>query len=183
MRIISVDCSSKKLSFTILEDGQLESYGEIYFKDAAEHIRLMNTRKQLEDILPLLGRFDYCVFEAAVNVRSVKTMIVLAKAFGVAVSVLAEQADKLVEITPIAWQSAIGNPNVKPEERRELLAKHPELKSKSQQQNFLRNYRKNRTMDYVEKRFGIRMENNDLSDSAGIGAFWHDKIKAMEANV
>lgn len=181
MRSLGIDSNSKKIAWVIVEDGELHSYGEVFFKDAYFNKRLGSARKQLEDVAPVLfENIDYIGFERAVKVNSASTVIMLAEMFGVIKSVLADVDATLVEVTPIAWQAWCGNPNITGEKRRELIASHPELKTKTQISTFIRNYRKNVTLDFVEKKTGVRMPNDDLSDAAGIAFYIDNKMREMD---
>lgn len=179
MRVLGVDGSSKKIAMVIINDGQVETYMEIFLTEVTPHKRLTQCRKLLEDCLPLLGNIDYIGFEKAVQVRSAKTSIVLASYFGVMVSVLSDLNAKLIELEPLVWQSYIGNKNLTAAERRELKSQHPELKNKTQEATFFRKYRKERTLGYSEKRYGFRFENDDLGDACGIASYVYDNVEAI----
>ena len=179
MRVMGVDANTAKASWAIVNDGVLESYGEIYFRETSFNGKLKMARKQLEDILPLFGKLDYIGFEKAVRVNSVDTMIKLAEIFGVIKSVLLDANAILVEVTPQAWGSAIGNPAISGEKRRDLLAGHPELKTRSQQTSFVRKHRKEVTLKYVEKRSEVRMPNDDLGDATAIAFVVYDKVSGL----
>ena len=179
MRVLGLDCSSKSAAWAIINDGELEAYGEILFVEANFNKRLQNMRKKLEDSMHVFGEIDYIGFEKAVKVRSVTTVIVLAEAFGVIKSVLMELDAPLVEVTPLAWQSYIGNPNLAGEAKKEFLDSRPELKTTSQKQKAIREYRKNKTMDFVEDKTGVRMANDNLSDACSIGLYVYEKMKEL----
>lgn len=181
MRSLGIDSNSKKIAWVIVEDGVLHSYGEIFFKDTYFNKRLGSARKLLEDAVPLLfNDIDYIGFERAIKVNSASTVIMLAEMFGVIKSVLTDIEATLVEVTPIAWQTWCGNPNITGEKRRELISSHPELKTKTQVSAFIRNYRKNVTLDFIERKTGIRMPNDDLSDAAGIAFFIDNKMREVD---
>ena len=92
----------------------------------------------------------------------------MAKILGVIISVLKENNKNLFTVTPIAWQSWIKNPNLKTEEKKELLIKHPEIKTKSQQSKFMREYRKNRTKQWVKDKYDVIVDNDNISDAIAI---------------
>ena len=47
------------------------------------------------------------------------------------------------------------------------------------QQAFVRNYRKQITINYVKNRSGVEMPNDDLGDSAGLAYFCYDKMREL----
>ena len=179
MRILGIDASSKKIAWSIINEGVLESYGEIFLSEVGGNHRLAATRRKLEDGLHIFGKIDYIAFEKAVRVRSAATVIVLAEMFGVVKSVLMDLGAPMVEMEPLVWQSAIGNPNITGVKKREWLAAHPQFKTKSQIQRGIREYRKQLTLDYVEKVTGVKMSNDDLGDATAIGLVGYQKMKEL----
>jgi hypothetical protein len=180
MRVLGVDCSTRSLAFSIIKDGELEAYGEIYFRETTPNARLYAMRKQLEDLVTIFGEIDYVGFEQAVKVVSVTTMIALAESFGVAKSVLMELGAKLVEVTPLAWQSYIGNPNLSAAGREKFYEDHPEFKTKSQRSSAIRQYRKNKTIDFMEEKTGVRVISDNISDSYGIAFYVNDNLEKIQ---
>lgn len=176
---MGIDANTNKMSWAIVTDGSLEAYGEVYFREVSFNGKLKMARKQLEDILPIFGTLDYIGFEKAVRVNSIDTMIKLAEMFGVVKSTLLDLDAKLVEITPVSWQTHIGNPLLRADAKRELVEKHPELKTKSQRDTFIRKYRKNKTLEYVEKKTGVKMPNDDLGDATGIAFTIYEKMRDL----
>lgn len=180
-RVLGIDCSTKKLSWVIVHDGGIEKYDEIYFEGTNFIDRYKDVRHKMLDEIEkgTFSEVDYICFEKAVMVRSADVALKLAGVFAVALSCLAEVDAKLVEVQPTVWQSYIGNPVIRGEAKQKLLRAHSELKTKSAQQNFVRNYRKGVTRNYVLKRSGIDFDVDDLSDAAGIAYFWFDKTKEL----
>ena len=178
---MGIDCSTKKMSWVITNGEIIEKYDEIFFEGPNFIDRYKDVRiKILSEIEK--GTFsdvDYICFEKAVMVRSADVALKLAGVFAVALSCLGEIDAKMVEVQPTVWQSAIGNPVLRGEAKQKLLRSHSELKTKSAQQNFVRNYRKGVTRAYVKNRSGIDFDIDDLSDAAGLAYFWADKVKEL----
>lgn len=172
MITLSVDASTKSIAFGIFNDEVLESYGEIFFPGTDIHARLQIARTLLEDSLDVFGKVDYIAFEKPIMVRNTETAIKMAMMFGVIMSVLLDTGGKLVEITPIAWQSGIGNPVVRGDERLKLLSEHKELKTKSQVNTFLRSYRKDKTIRFVKAEYDIDVKTDNVSDAIALGHFF-----------
>lgn len=179
MRILSIDCSTKSLAFALFSGAALEAYGEIFFEGDNIHSRLLYARQVLEAQLKEFEGVDYIVFEKAVLVRNTDVVIKMAMMFGTAMSVLLETGAKMVEVSPIAWQEYIGNPVLKGEARQKIIEGRVELKSKSQITNFIRNYRKDRTMQLVKEKFGVVAENDNISDAIAIG-WWAGEVLKKE---
>lgn len=181
MRVLGIDCSTKKMSWVIVKDDSIEDYDELYFEGTNFIDRYKDVRHKVLGMIDdgVFKDIDYICFEKAVMVRSADVALKLAGVFAVALSCLGEVEAKMVEVQPIVWQSAIGNPILRGEAKQKLLRAHSELKTKSRQQAFVRNYRKQITINYVKKRSGIEMPNDDLGDAAGIAYFWADKVKDL----
>ena len=179
MRVLGIDCSTKKMSWVIVNDNVIEKYDELYFEGVNFIERYKDVRHKVLAILDEFKEVDYVCFEKAVMVRSQDVALKLAGVFSVALSCLAELDAKMVEVQPIVWQSAIGNPILRGESKQALLRKHQELKTTAKQQAFVREYRKQVTINYVKNRSGIEMPNDDLGDAAGIAYFFYDKMKEL----
>lgn len=180
-RVLGIDCSTKKMSWVIVHDDGIEKYDEIFFEGTNFIDRYKDVRlKVLAEIEKgTFDEVDYICFEKAVMVRSADVALKLAGVFAVALSCLADLPAKLIEVQPTVWQSAIGNPIIRGEAKQKLLRAHSELKTKSKQQAFVRNYRKQVTINYVKKRSGVEMSNDDLGDAAGLAYFCYDKMKQI----
>lgn len=182
MKIMGVDCSTQKMSWVIVnEEAKVEDYGEVFFSGSNFIQRYKDIREKVLAELDNFEDVDYIAFEKAIMARNQDVALKLAGAFAVALSCLAEVDAQAVEVAPTTWQTAIGNPVIRAEGKKQLLAMHTELKTKSKQQAFIRNYRKQKTIDYVEKRTGIKMPNDDLGDAAGIALFMLDKVEFVES--
>lgn len=179
MKVLGVDCSTKKMSWVVVTDGAIEKYDEVYFEGTNFIDRYKDVRYKVLDVLENFDDVDYICFEKAVMVRSQDVALKLAGVFSIALSCLAELPAKMVEVQPIVWQSAIGNPILRGEAKQQLLRQHKELKTKARQQAFVREYRKQITISYVKTRSGIEMPNDDLGDAAGIAYFFYDKMKEL----
>lgn len=183
MKVMGVDCSTQKMSWVIVdENGKIDDYGEIFFIGSNFIKRYQDIRTKVMAELDTFKDVDYIAFEKAIMARNQDVALKLAGSFAVALSCLAEVDAQAVEVAPTTWQTAIGNPVIKAEGKKQLLAMHTELKTKSKQQAFIRNYRKQKTIDYVENRTGIKMPNDDLGDAAGIALFMLDKIDYINSS-
>lgn len=178
-KVLGIDCSTQKLSWVIVEGDSIIDYGELYFEGTNFIKRYQNVRETVMDNLHLFKDADYLCFEKAVMVRNADVALKLAGVFAVALSCLSTLDIQAVEVQPLVWQNAIGNPIIRGEDRNKLLKSHPEIKTKSGQQKFIREVRKQKTLKYVEKRSGKLFDNDDLGDAAGLAFFFHDKIDRL----
>jgi hypothetical protein len=83
---------------------------------------------------------------------------------------------KVVTVKPLEWQSFIGNPNFKVAEKNALKIEFPN-KSVSWYSSKVREIRKQRTMDYFNKKWPhMALTDNDVGDSAGIAYFAYYRL-------
>lgn len=175
---MGVDCSTQKMSWVIVdENAKVVDYGEIFFEGSNFIKRYQNIRTKVMAELDTFEGVEYIAFEKAIMARNQDVALKLAGSFAVALSCLAEVDAQAVEVAPTTWQTAIGNPVIRADSKKKLLAMHSELKTASKQNAFIRNYRKQKTIDYVEGRTGIKMPNDDLGDAAGLALFMLDKVE------
>lgn len=172
-----VDASTKSFAWGIIEDDDLISYGELFFMKSEFTERLCEARLKMESFVPKWFKdIDYIGFEQTVSINNREVAIKLAKMAGVLESVLIECPGRLVEIPPIQWQSAIGNPLLTGKSRTEFLKLHPEFKTNSQIKTGIREYRKNKTAEIIEDKFGIAISSNNITDAVGVALFIQEKI-------
>jgi Holliday junction resolvasome RuvABC endonuclease subunit len=175
MKALGFDTSSRSVAWALIENEKLIHYGEFYLEGKDLNDRLLDCRQKMEMLIDEFEA-DYVLLEEAVKVASISTMVVMAKMLGVIISVLKEKNQNVYTVTPISWQSYIGNPNLKTEEKKELLLKHREIQTKSQQSKFMREYRKNRTIQWVKKTFDVDVVTDNQSDAIGIAFLCYEKF-------
>lgn len=176
VRVAGVDCSTNSVAYGVVEDGKLIDYGEIMFVGSDINKRLLDARKKIEANLDKFD-VDFIVFEKAINVRNIDVAIKMAEFFGMVKSFIMEGSE-LWQMTPIAWQNHIGNPALRGKDKLAWCKAHPEYKTKSQIDAGIRKYRKQVTMDWVEEKFGVKAENDNISDAIAIAATGYDKLVA-----
>jgi len=165
--IMGIDSSTNSLAFAIFQDGQLVKYGKINFDGNSSYGRLADSQNK---ILALADDFnvDYIAIEKSIYVRSVDTSIKMGMAMGVIIACLSHGGTDVVEVAPMKWQSYIKNPNLTKSEKQEIQKASPG-KSKTWYYNASREFRKQRTIDWVCNKFGIDITDNDVSDAIGVG--------------
>lgn len=175
-KFLGMDTSSHSCAYALIdENGTLLKYGEFYFEGKSVYQRMTDALFKTEAMFDELDA-DYVCIEEAVRVVNIKTAITMAKFVGIVCSVLGKNNPTIIAIQPLVWQSYIGNPILKAEEKRKLLIKHKELKTKSQQQTFIRSFRKNRTIEWCKKTFGIDVDNDNISDAVAIAYYCSQKL-------
>lgn len=146
------------------------------FKGANIYERLNDARRKtqaLVDSRVLCG--DYVGMEAAIAAKSGAVTIKLSYVYGAVLSVLMQNKMQVETVYPITWQTFIGNPNLKPDEKKALREKFPGHKD-SWYQNEGRKMRKQRTLDFAKKYFTIPGDSDNVGDAVGIAYYTSEQL-------
>lgn len=170
-RVMGIDCSTHSFAFAIIDNGTMVKYGEVFFNGSTVFERLNDARHKI-DALMKAGHFkaDFVCIEAAVMVRSIGVAIKLAYVYGAVMSVLLENKATVVEATPVAWQSFIGNKNFTKSEKDALKKDFPG-KSATWYSNKTREIRKQRTLVWASDLYGVKTESDNVGDACGLAHY------------
>ena len=166
----AIDASTNSMAFAYFENGQLKRYGKIKFNgekiydkigDTANKVRLFFLELPTESILIEKTIFANSPLVAANLALSQGALIGAAKLGGV---------KNVYGVTPMSWQSFIGTRLLTKEEKEAIRKKTPN-KSNSWYKNQEREKRKQKTINTINKAFGISVDDNDVADACGIGMF------------
>lgn len=171
--VLGVDASTNSMAFCLFKGGKPVKWGEIDFHGDNVFERLADGQRKVSAIRKTLEA-DMVVFESAVYVQNKKTVILLAYAFGAVISALMRMGAEIDEVSPIAWQNFIGNKALNKAEKEAIKKEFPD-KSTSWYSSHNREIRKQRTMDWVKKTYGITVESDNISDAIGVAHFGYQK--------
>lgn len=166
----AIDASTNSMAFAYFENYELKKYGKIRFSgekiydklgDTANKVRLFFLEIPTENILIEKTIFANSPLVAANLALSQGALIGAAKLGGV---------KNIYGVTPMSWQSFIGTRLLTKEEKDVIKNKTPG-KSNSWYKNQEREQRKQKTINTVNNRFGIKINDNDIADACGIGIF------------
>lgn len=167
--VMGIDCSSKTFAFSIFEQGTLTMWGEIDFYGANLYERMGSGQRRIAAFADKV-RVDKVVYEGAVFINNRKTVVDLAYSYGAAISPFIRPGVAVETVPAITWQNAIGNKAFTTAEKAAVKKQYPD-KSDSWRKNHIRELRKQRTIDWVKKEFGVTVTSNDVSDAIAIGWF------------
>lgn len=165
-RILGLDTSSHSFAFGIIDAGELVKYGEINFKGSNPEDRLASAAKELYAIKDEL-EVDLVVIEENINVRSIKTGLMLGRFVGISAGIASLGGAPIRTVPPLVWQGYIGNPNLKPAEKTAIKKEFPG-KSAGWYQEKGREIRKDKTRQWVKNEFGILIESDNITDAIAI---------------
>lgn len=172
--VMGIDCSSKSFAFAVFEQQTLTMWGEIDFYGANLYERMGSGQRRIAAFSDRV-RVDKVAFEAAIQVQNKKTVIDLAYSYGAAISPFIRPGVEVVTVSPLSWQNAIGNKPFTAAEKAAVKKQNPD-RSDSWIKNQIREMRKQRTIDWVKKEFGIDVESNNVSDAIGLAAYACDYV-------
>lgn len=171
--VLGIDASTNSLAFCLFEDGKPSRWGEITFKGKTTFERLSDGQKKAAAMADILEA-DLIMIEGAVYVQNKKTVILLAYAFGAIISALMARGAMVEEISPMTWQNAINNKALTKAEKEKIKSENPG-KSASWYSNANREFRKSRTMKWVQDTYGISVDSDNVSDAIAISAIGYKR--------
>jgi Holliday junction resolvasome RuvABC endonuclease subunit len=175
-RVIGIDCSTQSLAYAIFQDDKPVLCGEVFFEGADIYERLNDARRKTQALVDtgvLVG--DYIGMEAAIAAKSGAVTIKLSYVYGAVLSVLMQNKMEVETVYPITWQTYIGNPLIKREEKEQMKIDHPDRKA-SWYQNEGRKRRKQRTLDFAKQYFQIPGDSDNVGDAVGIAYYTSEAL-------
>jgi Holliday junction resolvasome RuvABC endonuclease subunit len=168
-RVLGIDASTNSIAFCLMENDVPLKWGKINLSGEDIYDKIYDAKVKMSSMLNEL-KSDYIVVEGAVFVKSADAVIKLSYVYGVVIAELMSTGAKVITISPSSWQAYIGNKNPTKEEKAAIRAKSPGY-ADSWYQNQLRNMRKQRTVDYFNKKYNLSLEDFDVADSFGIAHY------------
>ena len=117
----------------------------------------------------------FIAIEGAILVKSPDAVIKLSYVYGVVIAELMSTGAKVITIPPSSWQAHIGNKNPTKAEKVAIRTKNPGY-ADSWYKNQLRNMRKQRTVDYFNKMYGLNLNDFDVADAFGIAHYSNEVL-------
>lgn len=169
--ILAIDASTNSLAFASFNHDTLEAIGKINFRGATTYEKVADAATKTEAFFDVYGVPDAVVIEHTVFINSPKTAADLALVQGAILGAISNSgAKKIKSINPIAWQTFIGNGRLSKEEKQMIRSENPG-KSESWYKAQEREFRKHRTMHFVEIQYDKILLDNDVADAIGIGHY------------
>ena len=170
-RVLGLDTSTNSIAWALFDSGKPIKCGEVMLKGATVFDRLYDAKKKTQALVKA-GDFvaDYVAIEATIMARNINVAIDMAQINGVIIGELMVLNPQVHKIAPITWQSGIGNPNLKKDEKEQLRRDFPDHKP-SWYQNEGRKIRKQRTLDIANQYFTITNNSDNVGDAVGLALY------------
>lgn len=171
IRICSIDASTNSIAFAIFVDDILYKYGKINFEGKTAYEKVSDASKKLYSFFNEFDKFDYVIIEQTAFLNSPKTLSDLAMVQGAIVGVMSMTQDiRVNSVPPIAWQAFIKNGRLTTPEKLAIRNEFPG-KSDAWYKNKEREFRKQRTINFINKRYKKTINDNDIADAIGVGHY------------
>lgn len=168
MKVIGLDCNSKSIAYSELDNGVLKDYGLLSFSTDDRNKRVKDAYRQAAKLFENKSP-DAVAIEDAVFVQNQQSLITLSYYFG---AIIAASPVKVYSVRPLEWQSNIGNKVLNAGQKNLIKIASPG-KSETWYKNKYRESRKDFTRQWVKTNFGVEIESDDICDSVGIGWWLH----------
>ena len=167
-KVCAVDASTNSIAFAVFYDKNLEYFGKLNFTGKTTYEKIGDAYAKTRALFDLY-KIDSVVIEHTVFMNSPRTAADLALIQGGILAAFWEcGAKEIASVSPITWQSYIGNKKLTKEEKFLIKSKNPD-KSISWLKSYERNLRKERTIKYININYDKTINDNDVADACGIG--------------
>lgn len=167
----SIDASTNSLAFAYFKDDNLARYGKIKFMGNDIYEKIIDTSHKTKAFFDQFDNLKHIVIEQVIYLNSPKTAANLAMSHGALVSSSALSGiEHIASVSPMQWQNWSGNKRLTVEEKDKIRNNNPG-KTNSWYKSQERLYRKQRTIRFVNDRFDIKVEDDDIADAIAIGAW------------
>lgn len=168
---VSIDANTTSIAFAVWENDQLQHVGKLFWEGKTSYEKIADAAVKLAAAYPFVAKSATVVIEHTVFMNSPKTAADLALVQGAILAALSTAGVKSIKsINPIAWQTFIKNGRLTTPEKQVIRNQFPG-KSDAWYKNKEREFRKQRTIDFVSKRYNRNVSDNDIADAIGIGHY------------
>jgi Holliday junction resolvasome RuvABC endonuclease subunit len=170
LRFCSIDASTNNLAYAIFEGRDLISHGKINFSGASVYEKISTVSQAMYNQLNSKG-LELAIMERAVFMNSPKTMSELSMVQGAIMAGLFNLGiGRCLGVPPITWQNFIGNKALSKMEKLQIRKDNPG-KSDSWYKSYERDFRKLRTINFVNMNYDLEISDNDIADAIAIGHY------------
>lgn len=174
----SVDASTNSVAFAYFEQSLLKKYGKIKFSGSDIYEKIVDTSHKTKMFFQSFDA-EYMIIEQVIYLNSPKTAANLAMSHGAIVSSAAlSGVEKIASVSPMVWQNWSGNKKLTVEEKSKIRKSNPG-KSESWYKSQERLFRKQRTINFVNDKFSIHVDDDDVADAIAIGAWAIDNWRRV----
>jgi len=178
-RLCAIDASTNSIAFAIFNGKEVEQHGKILFSGKNTYDKVTDAARKTLGIMKIFD-IKHIVIEHTVFMNSPKTVADLALVQGAVLGAAGSEGAKVEgAVSPITWQTFIGNGKIDKYDKQKIVEENPD-KSKSWYKARERQLRKQKTINFVNTYYDKNIHDDDVADAVAIGHYaihnW-DKIK------
>jgi Holliday junction resolvasome RuvABC endonuclease subunit len=167
----AIDASTNSMAFAYFVDDKLFKYGKIKYFGSDIYEKIVDTAHKTRIFFEQFENLDHIVIEQVIYLNSPKTAANLAMSHGAVVaSASLTGINNIASVSPMVWQNWAGNKRLTVEEKQSIRNANLN-KSESWYKSQERLYRKQRTIRFVNDKFGTKVDDDDVADAIAIGAW------------
>ena len=173
-RVLGIDASTNSIAFCLLENNKPIKWGKINLIGNDIYEKIYDAKCKTFAMIDEL-KSDYIAIEGAILVKSADAVIKLSYVYGVVIAELMSTGSSVITVSPSSWQAHIGNKNPTKWEKDKLRSENPGY-ADSWYKNKMREIRKQRTVDYFNKKYNLKLDDFDVADSFGIAYYANEVL-------
>ena len=167
----AIDASTNSLAFAYYKNDQLQKYGKIKYFGNDIYEKIVDTSHKTRAFFTQFENLDHIIIEQVIYLNSPKTAANLAMSHGALVaSASITGVSHIASVSPMVWQNWSGNKRLTTEEKNAIREANPG-KTNSWYKSQERQYRKQRTIKFVNDKFNLKIDDDDIADAIAIGAW------------
>lgn len=167
----SIDASTNSLAFAYYQNEKLVKFGKIKYFGADIYEKIVDTAHKTRMFFEEFDNLDHIVIEQPIYLNSPKTAANLSMSHGALVASAAlTGVNHISSVSPMAWQNWTGNKRLTNAEKQVIRDASPD-KTNSWYKTQERQFRKQRTIKFVNDKFDIKVSDDDVADAIAIGSW------------
>lgn len=167
----SIDASTNSMAFAYFKNNELIKYGKIKYFGSDIYEKIVDISHKTKMFFDQFENLDHIIIEQVIYLNSPKTAANLAMSHGAVVSAAASTGiNHIASVSPMQWQNWTGNKRLTTEEKNKIRQANPD-KSESWYKSQERLFRKQRTIRFVNDKYGTKIDDDDVADSIAIGSW------------
>jgi hypothetical protein len=167
----AIDASTNSLAFAYFEHDQLAKFGKIKYFGNDIYDKISDTAHKTQAFFNQFPGLSHIIIEQPIYLNSPKTAANLSMSHGALVGSAALAGVKhMTSVSPMQWQNWVGNGRLTGVEK-ELIRNETPGKSESWYKSKEREFRKSRTIKFVNNKFNLKVVDDDVADSIAIGSW------------
>lgn len=167
----AIDASTNSLAFAYYKNEQLERYGKIKYFGNDIYEKIVDTSHKTQAFFNQFDGLTHMVIEQPIFLNSPKTAANLSMSHGALVAAAAlTGVERIASVSPMVWQNWAGNKRLTTAEKDAIRDTNPG-KTNSWYKSQERQFRKQRTIKFVNDRLALKIDDDDVADAIAIGAW------------